>query len=123
MKFERLLDNADKSNTNVMYGWFADDKGSSYVGEPLIFYPVQNSGTDIQFLNNENYVDANSRTIINNYFVPSNSLSLDSSVSLSNLNFYLQANEYTFTPAFSGTLFAKVLSDLTFVTYLMYETD
>ena len=107
VKYERLLDNADKSNTNVMYGWFADDKGSSYVGEPLIFYPVQNSGTDIQFLNNENYVDANSRTIINNYFVPSNSLSLDSAVSTSNLNFYLQANEYTFTPAFSGTLFAK----------------
>ena len=107
MKFERLLDNADKSNTNVMYGWFSDDKGSSYVGEPLIFYPVQNSGTDIQFLNNENYVDANSRTIINNYFVPSNSLSLDSAVSTSNLNFYAQANEYTFTPAFTGTLFAK----------------
>ena len=107
VKYERLLDNADKSNTNVMYGWFADDKGSSYVGEPLIFYPIQNSGTDIQFLNNENYVDANSRTIINNYFVPSNSLSLDSAVSTSNLNFYLQANEYTFTPAFTGTLFAK----------------
>ena len=107
MKFERLLDNADKSNTNVMYGWFADDKGSSYVGEPLIFYPIQNSGTDIQFLNNENYIDANSRTIINNYFVPSNSLSLDSAESTSNLNFYAQANEYTFTPAFTGTLFAK----------------
>jgi hypothetical protein len=107
LKYERLLDNADKSNTNVMYGWFADDKGSSYVGEPLIFYPVQNSGTDIQFLNNENYVDANSRTIISTYFVPSNSLSLDSAVSTSNLNFYLQANEYTFTPAFTGTLFAK----------------
>ena len=107
LKYERLLDNADKSNTNVMYGWFADDKGSPYVGEPLIFYPVQNSGTDIQFLNNENYVDANSRTIISNYFVPSNSLSLDSAVSTSNLNFYLQANEYTFTPAFTGTLFAK----------------
>lgn len=107
MKFERLLDNADKSNTDVMYGWFADDKGSSYVGEPLIFYPIQNSGTDIQFLNNENYVDANSRTIIDTYFVPSNSLSLDSAESTSNLNFYAQANEYTFTPAFTGTLFAK----------------
>ena len=107
VKYERLLDNADKSNTNVMYGWFADDKGSSYVGEPLIFYPIQNSGTDIQFLNNENYIDANSRTIINNYFVPSNSLSLNSAESTSNLNFYLQANEYTFTPAFTGTLFAK----------------
>jgi len=107
VKYERLLDNSNKANTSVMYGWFADDKGSAYLGEPLIFYPIQNSGTEIQFLNNQNYVDANSRTIISTYFVPSNSLSLDSAISTSNLNFYLQANEYTFTPAFSGTLFAK----------------
>lgn len=107
VKYERLLDNSNKANTSVMYGWFADDKGSAYLGEPLIFYPVQNSGTEIQFLNNQNYVDANSRSLISTYFLPSNSLSLDSAVSTSNLNFYLQANEYTFTPAFSGTLFAK----------------
>ena len=107
VKYERLLDNSNKANTSVMYGWFADDKGSAYLGEPLIFYPIQNSGTEIQFLNNQNYVDANSRSLISTYYVPSNSLSLDSAVSTSNLNFYLQANEYTFTPAFSNTLFAK----------------
>jgi hypothetical protein len=107
VKYERLLDNSNKASTDVLYGWFADDKGSAYLGEPLIFYPIQNSGTEIQFLNNENYVNENSRSLISTYFVPSNSLSLDSAVSTSNLNFYLQANEYTFTPAFSGTLFAK----------------
>lgn len=107
MKYERLLDVSDKSTTTIMYGWFADDKGSSYVGDPLIFYPVLNSGTSLQFLNTETYQDANSRSEVTSYFVPSNSLSLDSSVNTSNLNFYLQANEYTFTPAFTNTLFAN----------------
>tara|TARA_R110001606_G_scaffold270006_1_gene418502 strand:+ start:1023 stop:5117 length:4095 start_codon:yes stop_codon:yes gene_type:complete len=105
MKFERLLDNFDKSNTTIQYGWFVDDNADTYVGEPLLFYPISNTGTDIRFLNNEVYIDANSKSTVSTYYIASNSLSLDPSVSTSNINFYLQANEYTFTIAFTGTLF------------------
>ena len=107
MKFERLLDNFDKSNTTIQYGWFVDDNTDTYVGEPLLFYPVQNSGTDIRFLNNETYIDANSKSTVSTYYIASNSLSLDPAVSRSNINFYLQANEYTFNIAFTDTLFQK----------------
>lgn len=107
MKFERLLDNFDKSNTTIQYGWFVDDNTDTYVGEPLLFYPVQNTGTDIRFLNNETYIDANSKSTVSTYYIASNSLAIDPSVSTSNINFYLQANEYTFTIAFTGTLFEQ----------------
>ena len=107
MKFERLIDNSDKSNTTVQYGWFVDDNEDTYVGEPLLFYPVQNSGTDIRFLNDETYQNANSKSTVSNYYIASNSLALDPSVSRFNLNFYLQANEYTFTIGFDQTLFQK----------------
>lgn len=110
MKFERLLDSSNNSNTAIQYGWFVDDNTDTYVGEPLLFYPVSNTGTNIQFLNNETFVDSNSRSIVSNYFIASNSLAIDPSVSTSNLNFYLQANEYTFNLAFTNTLFRKYYS-------------
>ena len=107
MKFERLIDNSDKSNTSVQYGWFVDDNTDTYVGEPLLFYPIQNLGTDIRFLNDETYQDANSKSTVTNYYIAANSLSLDPSVSRMNLNFYLQASEYTFNISFDQTLFQK----------------
>jgi len=110
MKFERLLDNSDKSNTSVQYGWFVDDNTDTYVGDPLLFYPIQNSGTDIRFLNDETYQDANSKSTVENYYIAANSLSLDPSISRMNLNFYLQASEYTFTIGFDDTLFKKYYS-------------
>ena len=110
MKFERLLDNSDKSNTSVQYGWFVDDNQETYVGEPLLFYPILNSGTDIRFLNDETYQNANSKSTVENYYIAANSLALDPSVSRMNLNFYLQASEYTFTIGFDQTLFKKYYS-------------
>ena len=110
MKFERLLDNSDKSNTSVQYGWFVDDNTDTYVGDPLLFYPIQNSGTDIRFLNDETYQNANSKSTVENYYIAANSLALDPSVSRMNLNFYLQASEYTFTIGFDETLFKKYYS-------------
>ena len=107
MKFERLIDNSDKSNTSIQYGWFVDDNTDTYVGDPLLFYPIQNSGTDIRFLNDETYQDANSKSTVTNYYIAANSLSLDPSVSRMNLNFYLQASEYTFNISFDQTLFQK----------------
>ena len=105
LKYERLYNVSDGASTTIQYGWFVDDNAATFVGNPLIFYPVQNSGDNIRFLNNETYINENSKSTVSNYYVASNSLSLDSGVSKSNINFYLQTNEYTSTPAFEDTLF------------------
>lgn len=107
LKYERLYNVGDGNSTPIQYGWFVDDNAATYVGSPLLFYPIQNSGKNIRFLNNENYVNGSSKTTVSNYYIPSNSLSLDSAISKSNINFYLQTNEYTATADFDKTLFSK----------------
>ncbi len=107
LKYERLLNAANGETTSVQYGWFVDDNAATFVGDSLLFYPILNTGTNIRFLNNENYVNANSKTTVSQYYIPSNSVSLDSTISKSNINFFLQTNEYTFTGGFDKTLFNK----------------
>ena len=106
IKLERLYNQTGGTSTTVMFGWAVDDKKSAIVTEPLLFYPVKvtnvstgvQNPTDIAFLNGsaKEKIDGD-----NGYFIPSNSVQLDSS---KNLNFASEMNEYNLRP-FSQTLF------------------
>jgi hypothetical protein len=96
MKYERLVDENGGLNTDVQVGWFVDDNQESYVGKPLLFYPIrQTLTTQIAFLNSSTSQDP-----IVSYNIPSNSVALLSSTSSYNMNFFAEQNEYS--PADSG---------------------
>ena len=96
MKYERLIDENGGLNTDVQVGWFVDDNQESYVGKPLLFYPIrQTLTTQIAFLNSSTSQDP-----IVSYNIPSNSVALSSSTSSYNMNFFAEQNEYS--PADSG---------------------
>ena len=108
MKYERLVDENGGLNTDVQVGWFVDDNQESYVGKPLLFYPIrQTLTTQIAFLNSSTSQDP-----IVSYNIPSNSVALSSSTSSYNMNFFAEQNEYS--PADSGftnTLFQAYYSE------------
>ena len=113
MKFERLLDaGASYSSTDVQVGWFVDDNDSSYIGKPLLFYPIQiTNGTQIRFLEGE----TTGQSTIDDYFIPSNSVSTNAGTDDDNIHFNQELNEYTPSGDFTGTLFANY--------YTTYITD
>ena len=82
LKYERLVDVATGNNTTAQNGWMVDDNDDSYLGDPVLFYPIYQQNQDpIRFLTDRPYLNAASNTDINDYFIPSNSLSLDASIS------------------------------------------
>ena len=100
MKFERLYDDATGSITSIQWGYSVDDNRESYIGKPLIFYPIlQPVATAISFLGNGTHIS------ISDYNIPSNSVSYSSVFSKENINFYLENNEYTADTTFTDTLF------------------
>ena len=101
LKYERLIDLNNDSPTDVQVGYFVDDNEESYFGKPLIFYPIrQTSANPISFVE-----AATTHTSLTIYNIPSNSVSIDSSVSKYNMNFFNETNEYDFTSNFTNTLF------------------
>ena len=107
MKYERLLDLNDNSNTIIQVGYFVDDNQESYFGKPLIFYPInQGNGETISFLNSPT-----EHVPVTQYNIPSNSVSLVAGVNSNNINFYNEVNEYTRTSLFTNTLFQVYYSD------------
>lgn len=103
MKFERLLDAGNGySKTDVQVGWFVNDNDDPYLGSPLLFYPIRiENGTTIRFLNDQQ----NDQTDIDDYYIPSNSISLSASTNDDAIHFNEEQNEYTPGDTFDGTLF------------------
>ena len=105
MQYERLVNQiVGGTFTTVMYGYFVDDNQEPYIGDPLIFYAIKKevtSGDDIVAIRD----GSANLSFVMSYFVPSNSLSLDSTVSKSNINFSNEVNEYTLNTDFTDTLF------------------
>lgn len=108
LMYERLIDvnntlTYPNNQTSVQWGYMVDDNQDAILGKPLFFYPIHQasgSSTDsISFRNGTTAVE------VDNYFIPSNSLSLDPSVSTINLNFREEFNEYTTETGFTDTLF------------------
>ena len=93
MQFERLYDagNSPPTSTDVQYGYSVNENQQSYIGEPLLFYPILISGgTDIRIRDTE----TPSVDDITTYYIPSNSLALLPSTSKENIHFQNEFNEY-----------------------------
>jgi hypothetical protein len=101
MQYQRLVNVATGSNTTIQWGWSVNENQESYIGKPLIFYAVkQTGGTAISFLNTPS-----SHTSQTAYIIPSNSKVIVAGGSTDNLNFQAEINEYTDGSTFTGTLF------------------
>ena len=107
MQFERLFNQSNTTQaTTIQYGRFVDDNQESYLGKPLLFYPIkQTNGTQISFM-----TTTTSNDPIDDYIIPSNSQELAFSTSTSNINFNEEVNEYTGASGFNGTLFQNYYS-------------
>jgi len=93
MQFERLYDagNSPPTATDVQYGYSVNENQQSYIGEPLLFYPILISGgTDIRIRDTA----TSSVEDITTYYIPSNSLALLPSTSKVNIHFQNEFNEY-----------------------------
>ena len=100
-KFERLYSQAG-DRTDIQWGWSVDDNKQSILGKPLLFYAIQQiNSTPIAV---QRTTSTHSRIV--SYWIPSNSRSIDPSVSTESLNFRAEVNEYAAT-VFSDTLFSK----------------
>ena len=112
MKYERLINIANGNNTTAQVGWCVDDNDESYLGEPVLFYPIYQQNQDqIRFLNDRPYVNSSSNINIDDYFIPSNSVAISAATSTANINYNQENNEYDITGNFTGTLFQTYYSN------------
>jgi len=99
-KYERLINQANSALTSIQWGWSVNENQEAYKDKPLLFYPVKNSGTSIQFL-----VSGNGEEITT-YNIPSNSRFINDTSGEDNINFNAENNEYDRpVKSFEGTLF------------------
>tara|TARA_Y100000289_G_scaffold66140_1_gene81650 strand:+ start:165 stop:2219 length:2055 start_codon:yes stop_codon:yes gene_type:complete len=113
MKFERLVDINDSTLTTIQWGFCVDDNQESYIGKPILFYPILNAIKDVTTAESISFIDDiladgtfnDHDEITASIVMPSNSVKFDSSVSTANINFNLEKNEYTRDSSFTGTLF------------------
>ena len=114
MKFERLVDIHDSSSTTTQWGWSADDNQDSYIGKPVLFYPVYTSvgSKTVSFVTiiNEDGTFHTDVEITGSINMPSNSVAFASGTSTANINFFNELNEYTGDDTFTGTLFQNFYS-------------
>jgi hypothetical protein len=113
-KYERLIDVNDNSTTTIQWGWSVDDNQDSYIGKPLLFYPVLNNIQDDGVDEGISFVDAvdsegvytSHKEITGSIVMPSNAVSFSSSTSTKNINFKAEQNEY-WGSNYSNTLFKE----------------
>ena len=101
--YERLPDIKDGNLTTIQYGYFVDDNQESYFGSPLLFYPIRQVNEDEIAIRGT--VAPITKVAIDDYFIPSNSVSINSNTNRDNLHFNPMVNEYTLTSDFTYTLF------------------
>ena len=109
---ERLVDantnlNPSTNKTSIQYAYFVDDNQDAYFGKPLLFYPILINNTKPNYKSIAFRDTPSTHKEVTSYFIPSNSVNLDPSITTSNINFYEETNEYTPNGTFSGTLFAN----------------
>jgi len=101
MLFDRINNLNGGSQTNIMYGYSVNENQEPYIGKPLIFYPVRQSQLTLVSVR-ENSTNNDS---LSSLILPSNSVSLYSNISTSNINFNEEVNEFSQATGFSNTLF------------------
>ena len=109
---ERLVDvnttlTPSTNKTSIQYAYFVDDNQDAYYGKPLLFYPVRITSSSSNYKSIAFRNTPTTHTEVTSYYIPSNSVSLSSASSTSNINFYEETNEYSPNDTFSGTLFAN----------------
>jgi len=108
MKFERLVNQANSSDTTIQVGWSVNESQSAYKGSPLLFYPIHQdavSTTPIQWVVRSVGGTLLTGEELDNYIIPSNSESL-TVVNENNINFGPMTNEYA-REVFTNTLFTR----------------
>ena len=113
-KYERLVDLDTESQTDIQWGYSVDDNQESYIGKPLLFYPVYTNPSEvISFIDivNPDGTYGTHSSISGSVNMPSNSVSFSSGTSTANINFKLEKNEYTGDSSFTGTLFESYYSN------------
>ena len=109
---ERLVDantnlTPSSNKTSIQYAYFVDDNQDAYYGKPLLFYPILINNTKPNYKSIAFRDTPSTHKEVTSYFIPSNSVNIDPSITTSNINFYEETNEYTPNGTFSGTLFAN----------------
>ena len=130
MKYEKLLDLDDNNGTSIVWGYSAGDNFNkstgdydSYIGKPLLFYPIQQSAqiigegsVAISFVNelDPDGVAAGHIPIPvgQNINMPSNSLGQSPEVNSANINFKAEINED------AGVVFLDTLFKVYYETYI-----
>jgi len=107
MQYQNLIDLTTSAVKNIQWGWSVDDNKQSYIGNPLIFYAIEvNNGTNISLRNTSGTIAQ-----VNDYIIPSNSLSTNQATSKININFNAEINEYNaenqYASSFTDTLFER----------------
>ena len=108
MQYERLLNGSSGAALDIQWGWSVNESAQAYIGKPLIFYAVLQTGTQMSF---QTVATGTGKVATNTYWVPSNSLNLVSSLGTQNINFALEQNEFNPTQSFTDTLFADYHSE------------
>ena len=90
---ERLVDantnlTPSTNKTSIQYGYFVDDNQDAYIGKPLLFYPILINSNSANYKSIAFRDTTSTHKEVTSYFIPSNSVSTDASVSTSNINFY-----------------------------------
>ena len=91
MKFERLFDLEDDSGatqSSIQWGWCADDNQDSFIGKPILFYPIRITSGDSLGMRTSTANVAGSTS----YIIPSNTTDLSSDAQT--LNFESELDEY-----------------------------
>ena len=104
--YERLYNVSNSQSTEIQVGYFVDDNQEPYYGLPLIFYPIRQAGvTNIVIRDG-----ATGQSVINNYYIPSNSRSLNPSTSKVNIHFNREVNEYQANESNDDSLLRSITS-------------
>ena len=108
MKYERLVNVTNSILTTIQWGWSVNENSQPYVGKPLIFYGIrQSGGTDISYRSSSNAASSEDA-----YWIPSNALYQSSSDGKENIHFNNELNEYEVnSDQFTDTLFSVYHSE------------
>lgn len=106
LKYERIINNANQTQTDIQWGFMADEKNEIYFKDAVLFIgEFVNLNSDIRLLTGKQGVS--SILDIGEYWMPSNFVSRDATVSKEGIHFDLELSEWTSTSDFTDTLFEK----------------
>jgi len=100
LKYERFV------NTDIQWGWMANENGESYFKDAVLFLGeyVSLPTTDyLRFLQGKSGVSSISD--VQDYWMPSNTVKRDATVNKESIHFNLELSEWTNSSAFTETLF------------------